>query len=205
MASLVDSEQVFFSRLKSLELEDFKNKFEENRWTTIAKFAYSCSYVPGSSDDTVFQTEIVMKILGDLSHEKIPVVRRLHFECYTLMASDLKHKVEGFHDDPNRKRKLASVELVKRIADLKAKYNLFDWGNPQFDLAHKPVDEMHEMKCNDRLEYVEPWKIPTREQEMQCKLVDEHIRKEANGLLRVEQENKLPDAETHTDLKLKNA
>ena len=205
MAQLVDSEEVFASRLKSLELEDFKHKFQENRWTTIATFAYSSSYVPGSSDDSVFQADIVLKIFNDLMHDKIPVLRRLHFECCTLMASDFKNKVEGFHDGDGRKRKSASVELVKRISDLKGKYNLFDWANPQFDLAHKPIDDMHEMKCLDRLEYVEPWKMPTREQEMQCKLVDEHIKKEANGVLRVEQESKLPDAETHADLRLKNA
>ena len=203
MATLVDSEEVFFARVRACGLGEFVDKFKENKWTTLANFAYSSSYVPGSGDETVFTTNVVQNIFGATEHDLLPGLRRLHFECYTLMASDLKSKVEGYGD--GKKVKLPTVEVAKRVKDLRTAYPLLDWKNPQLDLAHKPINKMNDMRVNDRLEWVDPAEVPTREQEMQSKEVDEVIRKGLDGTLKAEEETRLPDADVRTDLKLKNA
>ena len=71
-------------------------------WTTIANFAFSSSYMPGSPDDSPFQTGVVDPILGDRSSPHVAALRRLLFDCFTMAAADTRRKVESTDDDAPR-------------------------------------------------------------------------------------------------------
>ena len=60
------------------------------------------------------------------------------------------------------------------------------------------------MRVDGELRYMAPHEIPTRDQELQNK-TEELIRRDASGHLRAHDEAKMPDADTRTDLRLRQA
>lgn len=41
----------------------------------------------GVGDDTAFRQKVLMPLLGSEDHIDVPKIRRLYFECYTLVAA----------------------------------------------------------------------------------------------------------------------
>ena len=61
------------------------------------------------------------------------------------------------------------------------------------------------MKVDGELKYMAPHEIPTRDQELQNIKTEELIKRDASGHLRAHDEVKMPDADTRTDLRLRQA
>ena len=94
-ASGLNSDVCFDEELAEIELSHLKEKLKALGWPTIATFAFSSAYVPGSNDD-VFQTEVIAKILPDGSPppQDVARLRRLLFECYAATTSDMRGRRE---------------------------------------------------------------------------------------------------------------
>ena len=71
MATLTESEAVFESKLKELGLEGKLADMKAKGWRTLATFAFSSSWAPGTGDDT-FLNQVVIPILGRQDHSPRP-------------------------------------------------------------------------------------------------------------------------------------
>lgn len=111
MASLIESEAVFSSRLRACGLEAYEAAFAAKGWKTLSTFAFASSWAPGSGDDTAFVNQVLRPILGGADHADTPKIRKLYFEAFTMVAADLRSKLEAGPDSDGQKvKKLAPVE-----------------------------------------------------------------------------------------------
>ena len=81
--------------------------------------AFACNLIPGKSDDTPL-LKLAAIITGvesasEVPDDRMPVIRRLFFEAYTIAASEMRVRSERKADDPPRK--LALAERVQRHED----------------------------------------------------------------------------------------
>lgn len=112
MATLTESAAVFEAKLKELGLDSYKDAMAARGWTT---FAFSSSLAPGAGDDTAFITQVVTPILGRADHADSPKLRKLYHEAYTVVAAELKQRLEGTQEvDGSKTRKLPPVERKTR-------------------------------------------------------------------------------------------
>ena len=64
-------------------------------WDTMGRFAFASRYMPGSGDDRLFIDEVVTPTWGAHSPKK-NLARRLHFEAYTFVASEIfRNEIKG--------------------------------------------------------------------------------------------------------------
>ena len=117
MAGFMESEAVFAHRLQSLGLADCKDRLAENHVKTWGDMAFACAYVPGQSDEAPL-IAFGKKLLGD-TLPKFPTFRRLMFEAYTHMTSDLRSQTERSSED--KPKKLSLPERNARREKIKQK------------------------------------------------------------------------------------
>ena len=113
MAFVIDSAACFEERLNDLSLGSLAASFNHAGWTTFGTFATSSSWVPGQpSGYETFKTDVVERLTGNRDHETAGALRRLFYEAYTMMAHDLRSRVE----DAGRKhpKELPAVEQHAR-------------------------------------------------------------------------------------------
>jgi hypothetical protein len=126
MAALIESEAVFVTRAKAMGIDEAViDAAKLLGWKTLGSFAFSCAYTPGVGSDDAFKAEVLTPLLGDANdprRSQAAGVRRLFFEAYTLVAADLRSKVER-GSDADTPRKLPQPErMVRRgriVAELK--------------------------------------------------------------------------------------
>eukprot|EP00973_Karenia_brevis_P043459 6022589-Karenia_brevis.AAC.1 len=85
--------------MKELGLDSLTEHFEPRGWTTVANFAFAANYIPGSPDDSAFINDVIVPVLGTIDHPMKPALRRLFFDCYTMLAADAQRKAVGVEDD----------------------------------------------------------------------------------------------------------
>ena len=205
MATLTESTAVFEAKLKDLGLEAYKDEMGRRGWTTLSTFAFASSWAPGSGDDAAFITQVVTPILGRADHPDLPKIRKLYHEAYTVVAAELRQRLEGTQEaDGSKTRKLPPVERKTRWAQIRANYGHLQISD-QLEPAHHVVDKFHSMRVEGELKYLAPHEVPTRDQELQNIKTEELIKRDASGHLRAHDETKVPDADTRTDLRLRQA
>ena len=70
------------------------------RCNTFGSFAFSSSHTPGAGNDEAFITNVVKKLFGDSPEDElVAAVRRLYFEAYTMVAADMRARLERADDD----------------------------------------------------------------------------------------------------------
>ena len=114
MATL-DSVAVFEARaieigVLPLELDVLRRK----GWNTLGRFAFACGYSPGGPDESrLLRLAATMTGAGaeEPSDERMPVIRHLYFEAYTMAASELRSRIESREDD--KPRRLANVGVPR--------------------------------------------------------------------------------------------
>ena len=205
MASIIESEAVFEARLRACGLETRAADFKARGWSTLSTFAFSSSWAPGTGDDSNFVAQVLRPLLGSATHVDVPKVRKLYFEAYTMVAADLKSKLDAGPDqDGNKVKKIAAVERKARWEDLKGKYPHISF-TEQMEPAHQVIDKFHGMRIDGELRFVAAHEIPTQEQELQNVKTEEMIKKDASGHLRAHDESRVPDADVRTDLRMRQA
>ena len=205
MASLIDSEAVFSARLRASDLGGLEPAFAARGWTTMSTFAFASSWVPGVGDDTAFQNAVLNPLLGRADHARAPKVRKLYFECYTMVAADIKSKIDAGPEDSSKVRKLAAAERKSRWETMKANYPHMNFKSDAMEPAHAVIDRCHTMRVDGDVKYIPPHEVPTWDQEMQSVKTEELIKRDASGHLKAQEERKVPEADTKTDLRMRQA
>ena len=163
MACSIDSAAVFRARGMQFGLTATDmDVFEAKGWGSMSTFAFSCSYVPGTPDDSSMKN-VIEQIFGTPDHVKGPLVRRLFFESYTVTASDLRSRVERAGDDPPRR--MAPVERSARRDALQNKLTGIDIRD-QYEPSNYLIDSLVNMFEDGVLRYVALEDCATREAEM---------------------------------------
>ena len=205
MATLTESHAVFDAKLRDMGLDGYKDEMSRRGWTTMSTFAFASSWSPGSGDDQAFINQVARPLLGAADHADLPKLRKLYHEAYTIVAAELRSRLEGTQEaDGSKTRKLPPVERKTRWAQLKAAYAHLQLSD-QLEPAHHVVDKFHSMRVDGELRYLAPHEVPTRDQELHNVKTEELIKKDASGHLRAHDETKLPEADTRTDLRLRQA
>lgn len=124
MATLTESQAVFEAKLKDVGLEAYKDEMARRGWVTMSAFAFASSWSPHSGDDQAFIQQVAQPLLGARDHADLPKLRKLYHEAYTIVAAELRSRLEGTQEADNRTktRKLPPVERKNRWAQLNAQY-----------------------------------------------------------------------------------
>ena len=94
--SLTDSEPNFRPRCLALGLDEaLVTTLVDSGISTISKYAFSSSYVPGMADETPFTNAIQTAMGRTPTVGELASLRRLFHECYALTASELKAHAES--------------------------------------------------------------------------------------------------------------
>eukprot|EP00973_Karenia_brevis_P022785 3135204-Karenia_brevis.AAC.1 len=115
----LESTSCFSTMLKRLGLAHYASNLAALGADNAGNFAFVTNYVPGTSDDGAFLTEVVIPVLGSVDHPLKPALKRLHFECYHLVASEAQHKVEPSSEA--RPRKMPGAERADRLNTLRSR------------------------------------------------------------------------------------
>lgn len=126
MASLIESEAVFSGRLKPCGLEAYAAEFHRRGWRTLSTFAFSSSWAPGSGDDQSFIDSVVRPLLRDPGHADVPKLRKLYFEAYTMVAADLKAKLDHGPDAEGQGEEASSGGTQSKVARSEAQIPAHD-------------------------------------------------------------------------------
>ena len=100
MASSLDSKAVFAAKVKALGLGDFLDAMREQGYETFGEFAFAENF-QGTADDTKWIKKVAEPILKE-NMRKLPALRRLFFESYTLMQAEMRKEIERTDDDKPR-------------------------------------------------------------------------------------------------------
>ena len=180
MTGVVDSQATFEDKVKSLGLGDFLPKLNALGFKTLGEFAFAENFTPGSSDDSKWMANVAKPILGE-NMTLVPKLRRLFFEAYTLMASDMKVRVERTDDD--KPRKLTLPERTARKKKIEHKLAGLDI-NGVHEVSHELVDKCVAIREDRILRYV-PWEsCTTRTEELDGKKTDPVWKPDASGVIR---------------------
>ena len=184
MANL-DSEAVFAERALELGLLQAElDVLKAAGWASYARFAFSCHYSPGQADDQPFQ-RMAARVTGvgaaEPPEDRLPVIRRLFWESFTLAAAEMKARVDRREDDAPRK--LAAPERTARHSEQQKRLvGILIEGErePSFSL----IDRLVQMAEENVLRYIAWQDCPKREQELQGVRVDPTWKPDASGIVR---------------------
>ena len=89
--------------------------FNAEGLNTRDNFAFACNYAPGSADERPLTT-LATNFLGAApSKKEMACDRRLFSEAYSIIAADMRSKVEA--SDEAAVKKLAPAELSQRLCE----------------------------------------------------------------------------------------
>ena len=111
--AFADSDAVFASRAKEMGLDEKVMKpLNDAGFTSMATFAFSCAYIPGTADETPFVDMLKTALKRAPELAETARLRRLFHESYAVVSADLKAQVE--QSDDAGVRKLAAPERAQR-------------------------------------------------------------------------------------------
>lgn len=205
-AGILESEAVFEGRavhmgLSSATIADLKAR----GLRTLASYAFSSSYIPGSADDRAFREGVLVPVLGRADHPEAAPMRRLLFEAYTLSAAELRSRLDRQSEDAPRR--LPQVERHARFQRLQRSLPDILISGP-YEPAHALVDVFADFVETGTVKYV-PWnECLSRDQEVNLVKTTkskEFKRDPATGFIKVDEKADLPEADLGSDLKLVQA
>lgn len=204
MAGSIDSAAVFRDRAEFVGIDGPGLAAMLNAgFTTMAKWAFSSSYMPGATDDTPFR-EVIAAFLGrDATPGQLTCYRRLVYEAHTTSVSDMRDRVSRTED--SAPRKLAPPERAARYDSQKARLIGLDLDG-ELEISNSLLDEVMQMLEDDQLQYVPLEHCTKREQESGGVKRDHTLKASiATGDIKVSGADILPSADLASDLKIKFA
>jgi len=201
-----DSKAVFITRCKAVGLSDTEiSAMETAGFDTYANLAFSPSFQPGASDESPFVKAVLEKVLGAADHPKAPALRRLFYESYTLVAAELKKKVDRTDEDkpkvmPLQERSTRWSTLKQRLVGM----SFTEETEPSFHL----IDVFSQQVDDGQIRYVEWSACTNRAQEVygSKKMVDLKVwSPDSSGMIRQKTEVTPATIVLSSDLKWKMA
>ena len=169
MSGMLDSEPVFQSRLRDLNIADRHfAALKANGVDPLGRFAYICTLQPGlAADDTPFVTALVkalsLPLNTELQQGELSAFRRLWVESYTVSIAEIRGRVERTEDSvpkklPQPERVSRRAEQQRRLPGIKIVGLL--------EPANCLVDFCQAMREENVLQFVDPTKCVSRDQEL---------------------------------------
>lgn len=201
---MLDSQADFLDRARKLgATDDEVNQLKALGYDTFGKLAFSTNYTPGQADDTSLKALAAQIVQADpCPPNRLPIVRRLFFESFTLAAADMQLRVE--RKDDSIPRKLANAERSARYEDQRRRLSGIDISG-ELEPSNSLIDIVYHMTEEDQLRYVRWEECTKRDQELMGIKSDPVWKPDANGLIRETKVMEVLKAETDTDLKLRTA
>ena len=203
---MLDSAAVFEARCREMGLlPDEAARLKSKGWNSFALLAFACSYTPGQSDDSnLVRLGAIITGSGadDPPEDRMPVVRRLFFEAYTLAAADLRSRVDRREDDAPRK--LALPERSQRSRGQAVRLSGVSLEGER-EVSHALIDAVVQFCEDDQLRYLRWGQCAKRDSELMGIKSDPVWKPDHTGLIRESRVTLETPADTSTDLLLRNA
>ena len=199
----LDSKAVFQARVEALGLGGVYNTMIGKGMSTYGEFAFAANFVPGAGDDTRFINEVVIPVLGSADDPRKTAIRRLFYESYTLMATDMQRRATMPEDD-SKPKKLPAVERAARFDRLKA---LLPGLRFEEDLepSHNLIDKFSSMKEIGELRHI-PWnELTRRDKEVRGDRKEDCWTTDSKGYLKHGEKAVEGPADLGSDLRMKSA
>eukprot|EP00435_Cladocopium_sp_Y103_P023093 s793_g5.t1 len=201
---MLDSSAVFESRAEEIGWSaDEVRRAKALNVDTFGKFAFSANYVPGQPDESDLMA-LISKICGTdpAPRERVPLVRRLYYEAYTMANADLRSRLEKRDDEAPRK--LAQAERASRHADQVRRLAGLDLTG-ELEPSHLLVDLVFQMVEENQLRYIRWEQCTKRDQELMGIKVDPTWKPDSQGIIREVRVQEEIKADTSSDLRLRYA
>ena len=196
-----NSKAVLADRVRELGLEDLLPAIEAKGWLTMGTIAFATTYVPTQPTDDLLKEQFIIPLIGD-DVTRVPLLRRLWFECYSATMVEIKQRVAGGPESAHRK--LTQPELNSRRAETKAKIRgLVLQG--ELDVSDDLINYFANMVTTQTIKYVPVEKSTKRELGIEGVTTDPHIVKDMAGLLKEVPGPKGTEVDTSTDLRIELA
>ena len=201
----LDSQAVFANRMTSLGLQDLWDAFESRGWNTVGNFAFAAGTSNGGSvDDAAFNLKVLTPLFGDIEDPRGPALRRLHFECFLTMISEIQSRTTRNEDDL-RPRPLPGPERAIRLSNLRAELSGLEI-TADLEPADTLVDKyVHMQDVTGVLKYLPFQEYGTREDELCGDKKDSFFKPDANGTFKFHQVGADSVADLATDYKFVRA
>ena len=201
---MLDSEAVFASRAAEIGLNNAEISTAATlSVNTLGRFAFAANYVPGQADEGPLMTLIGKVCAQDPPPEaRVPLVRRLFYEAYTMANADMRRRLEKRDDDPPRK--LAQAERASRYTDQVARLTGLDISG-ELEPSHALVDLVFQMIEENQLKYIRWEQCTKRDQELMGIKCDPTWKPDSQGVIREVKVQQEVRADTSSDLRLKYA
>lgn len=201
---MLDSQADFIDRARKLGADEGEvTNLKSLGYDTFGKLAFSTNYTPRQQDETALKT-LAAKIVGvdPCPSNRLPIIRRLFFESFSLAAADMQLRVE--RKDDSVPRKLANAERASRYEDQKRRLSGIDLSG-EMEPSNSLIDIVYHMTEEDQLRYVRWEECTKRDQELMGIKTDPVWKPDSNGLIRETKVAESLKADTDTDLKLRLA
>ena len=196
MASLIESEAQFKSRMRDLKIsEAMQTKVIDAGFTTHGVLAYAHGQPGQAIVDSSFESWVSTHLDSAASLADIACIKRLLFESQTLVLASLKEQVTGLSSDTTVK-KLPSAERETRLNVVKKQLTgLLIEG--ALEPAHCLIDLCAAMQQSNEIKYISPERSVSRVHEiMSQKNPTKQLDIAADSLV-IKEHREVPDAIAH--------
>ena len=204
MAGYTDSPAVFMQKCKEIELPaPVQTRLTDLGFTNMARWAYSCSYIPGAADDRAFVT-MAVEVAGvdPVPPATLAMLRRLFFESFTMVQAELKSKIE--RTDEAVVRRIPIAERASRYQAQVRKLRGMVLEN-ELECSDALVDEAMGQFEENRLRYIAWHKCTKRNSELRGIKKETTFQTNSQGLLKATTAPIASHADLASDLLLKSA
>ena len=192
-----NSQAVLMDRVKELGLDDIIPQLEAKGWTTQGTIAFATTYTPTQPNDDLLMEQFIKPIIQE-DAAKVPLMRRLWFECYSATMIEIKQRVSP--GQGGSMRKLTQPELTAKRAEIANKLKGINLEG-ELDVSDDLINAFANMAHTQVITYVGIEKATKRVLGIEGVATDPHIVKDQAGALREIPAPRLPNADTSSELR----
>ncbi len=179
---MLDSQAVFKNRASGIGLSEANiRRLDALGWNTYGKLAFASNYQPGLDEAPLIKLAEEITLVSPPPIDQLPLIRRLVFESYTLVAADLKARVE--RKDEDTPRKLAQAERASRHQSQVGRLTGLEVTG-EMEPSHALIDLVFQMSEGNQLRYVRWEQCTKRDQALMGLKTDPTWKPDAGGIIR---------------------
>ena len=149
----MDSRAAFTELYCEQGLAAHKARFEAAGWYTCSDLVFATTFTPQNGQEDRYDADILMVGLGDRTHRDKGKLRRIFYEAYTVVGSEMRRKTEAGPSDAPRAVPNAEREARRAAAAIELKgVKLED----ELDISDRLIDRAIDMYDSNVLGYLGP-------------------------------------------------
>ena len=150
---MLDSQATFEARAREIGFSDAEiAAFKQQGWDTFGRLAFAKNYTPGQADDQpLIELAAIITNTTPPPPNRVPLVRRIVLESYTIASADLKSRIDRKDDDAPRK--LAVAERASRHQDQVRRLRGLNLVG-ELEASHSLIDAVVQMYDDNQLRYL---------------------------------------------------